>query len=274
VQGEQLGLRLMLGRAAVLGRPIAHSRSPALHRAAYAALGLDWTYDAIECEESALSAVLAARADWAGFSCTMPLKRRALALASSASPVASAARAANTLLPDGAGGWRAENTDVSGILDALAEHRVTATTVTVLGAGGTAQAAVVALARLGLTSCRVLVREPARSGELAETAAAVGVTVQIGTLSTDDRGFAADLIISALPPGAADPLAAANWRAGQAVLDVVYAPWPTSLASAAAARGARIVPGSALLRHQAARQVELMTGRPAPLAAMRAVLGP
>jgi shikimate 5-dehydrogenase len=204
----------------------------------------------------------------------MPLKRRALALASSASPVAKAARAANTLLPDGAGGWRAENTDVSGILDALAEHRVAPAAVTVLGAGGTAQAAVVALARLGLARCRLLVREPARTGELAETAAAAGVAVEIGMLSTDDHGFAADLVISALPPGAADPLAAADWRAGQAVLDVVYAPWPTPLATAAAARGARIVPGSALLLHQAARQVELMTGRTAPLAAMRAALGP
>ena len=80
----------MLGRAAVLGRPIAHSRSPALHRAAYAALGLDWSYEAIECDEDALPGVLAVRVDWAGFSCTMPLKRRALAMASSASPVASA----------------------------------------------------------------------------------------------------------------------------------------------------------------------------------------
>jgi shikimate dehydrogenase len=274
VQGEQLGLRLMLGRAAVLGRPIGHSRSPALHRAAYAALGLDWTYEAIECDEGALPGVLAARADWAGFSCTMPLKRRALALASSASPLAEATRAANTLLPDGAGGWRAENTDVSGILDALAEHGVAPAAVTVLGAGGTAQAAVVALPRLGLTRCRVLVRARARAVELAETAAAVGVAVEIGTLSTDDQGFAADLVISALPPGAADPLAAAEWHAGQAVLDVVYAPWPTPLAAAAAARGAQVIPGSALLLHQAAHQVELMTGRTAPLAAMRAGLGP
>jgi shikimate dehydrogenase len=274
VQGEQLGLRLMLGRAAVLGRPIGHSRSPALHRAAYAALGLDWTYEAIDCDEGALSTVLAARADWAGFSCTMPLKRRALAVASSASPVASAAHAANTLLPDGAGAWRAENTDVAGILDALAEHRVAATTVTVLGAGGTAQAALVALARLGLTSCRVLVREPTRTRQLTETAASVGVSLETGTLSPNDRGFAADLVISTLPAGAADPLAAANWRPDQALLDVVYAPWPTPLAAAAAERGAQIVPGSALLLHQAARQVELMTGRPAPLAAMRAVLGP
>lgn len=263
----------MLGRAAVLGRPIAHSRSPALHRAAYAALGLDWTYEAIECDEVALPGVLAVRPDWAGFSCTMPLKRRALALASSASPLASAARAANTLLPDGAGGWRGENTDVSGILDVLAEHRVVPATVTVLGAGGTAQAAIVALAQLGLTSCRVLVREPARTGDLAETAASLRVGVEIGTLSPDDPGLAADLIISALPPGAADRLAAADWRAGQAVLDVVYAPWPTPLAAAVAERGARILPGSALLLHQAARQVELMTGRPAPLAAMRAGLG-
>lgn len=262
----------MLGRAAVLGRPIAHSRSPVLHRAAYAALGLGWTYEAIECDEAALSSVLTARADWVGFSCTMPLKRQALALASSASSIASAARAANTLLPDGDGGWRADNTDVLGILDALAEHDVAPETVTVLGAGGTAQAALVALARLGLSRCHVLVRDPTRTRQLTETAATVGVRVEVGSLSALGPALAADLVISTLPAGAADSLAAANWRPGQVLLDVVYAPWPTQLAAGATARGAQIVPGSALLLHQAARQVELMTGRPAPLAAMRTVV--
>jgi len=134
--------------AAVLGRPIAHSLSPVLHRAAYAALGLGWSYDAIDCGADDLRAVLDARPDWAGFSCTMPLKHAVLDVADEVSDAARQVGAGNTLIPRAGGGWRAENTDVHGIvaaLDGLAFARCT-----VLGAGGTAQAALVALARLGI----------------------------------------------------------------------------------------------------------------------------
>ena len=96
-------------RAAVLGRPIAHSLSPVLHRAAYAELGLDWTYTAIDCGVDELPGVLAERADWAGFSCTMPLKRALLTIADEIRPVARAVRAANTLLPRPDGGWIADD---------------------------------------------------------------------------------------------------------------------------------------------------------------------
>lgn len=258
-------------RAAVLGRPVAHSLSPVLHRAAYAALGLDWRYEAIDCGAEELRQVLEARADWAGFSCTMPLKRVALELASEIRPQAAAVGSANTLLP-GAGGWIAESTDVDGVSRALRERHVEPASVTVVGAGGTAQAVLVALRGLGVERCAVLVRDPARAGELLATGRRCAVEVELGTLSPAAEELGAELIVSTLPPGAADPLAAREWSAAQAVLDVVYTPWPTPLAAAVDAAGGTVVSGALMLLHQAARQVELMTGRPAPLAAMREAL--
>jgi shikimate dehydrogenase len=259
------------GKAGVLGRPIAHSLSPVLHRAGYAALGLDWTYDTIDCGVAELPAVLAARADWAGFSATMPLKHALLDVAAAVRPLAAAVGAANTLLPD-VTGWIADNTDVGGIVAALREHAVTPSTVTVLGAGGTAQAVLAALRDLGVDTCNVLVREPARAAALRATAERLGVNVHVGTLGAAATGLAASLVVSTLPPGAADPFAARAWTAQQAVLDVVYTPWPTPLAAAAAAAGATVVSGALMLLHQAALQLELMTGQDAPVDAMRAAL--
>ena len=259
-------------RAAVLGHPIAHSLSPVLHRAAYAALGLPWTYDAIDCDVPYLTDVLDERRDWAGFSLTMPLKRAALTVADEVSPRAQAVGAANTLLPRADGVWSAHNTDVDGIRTVLQEAGVRPERVTVLGAGGTAQATVAALADLGIGACVVVVRNPGRTAEVRATAQAVHVTIDVAQLSVDAPELAADLVVSTLPPGAADRLTDAPWRAGQTVLDVVYDPWPTALASAAAAGGARVFGGARMLLHQAAAQVELMTGLAAPVEAMRVAL--
>ncbi|HET6208809.1 MAG TPA: hypothetical protein VFD94_00425, partial [Jatrophihabitans sp.] len=165
--------------AAVLGSPVEHSLSPVLHRAAYAALGLTgWTYRAIECTEGRLADLLAGvEAGVAGFSCTMPLKRRLLELADTASVEATAIGAGNTLLPR-AGGWHAENTDSDGIRRALAERDVPAGgQVLLLGAGGTAQAALAALdpgARV-----TALVRDPARAESLRQAADRLGVPVTV-----------------------------------------------------------------------------------------------
>ncbi|HVU91070.1 MAG TPA: hypothetical protein VHC23_02480, partial [Jatrophihabitans sp.] len=138
----------MADRAAVLGRPVAHSMSPVLHRAAYAELGLTgWTYEAIDCGPQDLPRVLAERADWAGFSATMPLKHAVLDVAAQVRPIAATVGSANTLLR-GPDGWIADNTDVAGIVAALAEHSVAPSSVTVLGAGGTAQAMLAALLAL------------------------------------------------------------------------------------------------------------------------------
>jgi shikimate dehydrogenase len=286
--GEQAG-RL----AAVLGKPIGHSLSPLLHRAAYAALGLaGWRYSAIECAEDELSRVLAEHPDAAGFSCTMPLKRAALRVAGTAGPVATAIGAANTLLPTPAG-WHAENTDWIGIRESLLERGIRPRRAIVLGAGGTAQAALAALAPAATTeppAVTVLVREPARATELLATAERLAVPVRLGRFDDDRRAAErraddrlaadrlaepgpADLLICTLPAGAVDPLIPSlPLGPACAVLDVVYAGWPTPLAVAALDAGAPVISGASLLLHQAARQVELMTGRAAPVEAMRAAM--
>jgi shikimate dehydrogenase len=258
-------------RAAVLGSPVAHSLSPVLHTAAYAALGLEgWTYDRRECTEDALPALVAGLGpEWAGLSLTMPLKRVALDVADEASPLAVATGAANTLVLGDV--VRAENTDVAGIVAAL--HGATGRRAVVLGAGGTAQAALAALRELGFDDVAVLVRSAARAGELRAAAQRLGVAPAVDAALADPaRAEAAladaDVVVSTLPAGAADALTA---RA-PVVLDVVYAPWPTPFAAAAEAQGARVVSGLEMLLHQAVAQVELMTGHPGPVDAMRAAL--
>lgn len=261
----------MANRAAVLGRPVAHSLSPVLHRAAYAALGLAWTYEAIECGVADLPDVLAARSDWAGFSATMPLKHALLDVADEVRPVAAVVGAANTLLP-GPRGWIADNTDVAGVVAALAEHAVAPSSVTVLGGGGTAQAVLAALLASGIERCTVLVRDRARAGALLATAERLGLTVSLEPLAAAAPALEADLVASTLPPGAADTLAERVWRPEQTVFDVVYSPWPTPLAEAALRGGGKVISGALMLLHQAAAQVSLMTGQDAPVAAMRAAL--
>ncbi len=263
-------------KAAVLGSPIAHSLSPALHRAAYAGLGLDdWTYEAIECGEAALADFVGSRGpEWAGLSLTMPLKRTVLPLLDHVDPLAAATGGANTVVfrPDGRYGY---NTDVQGIVDALAEAGAPAPgSVTIVGAGATACSALAALPELGAAGADIVVRDPARATDLLAAAERLHLRVRLlpftGLIAADS---VPDLLISTVPAGATDSYSErirATAQAPVAVLDVVYAPWPTPLARAASAAGALVASGFAMLLHQAAVQVELMTGKPAPLDAMRA----
>lgn len=259
-------------RAAVLGSPIAHSLSPVLHTAAYAALGLDdWIYTAIECDEAGLPALLAScDRQWAGLSLTMPLKRAVLPLLDRTEPLATEVGGANTVVFEG-GERHGYNTDVPGMVAALAEAGVTSpASATILGAGATACAALAALRETGLRSAVVLVRDRARAGDLLTAAARLGMAVDLRPFGEEVRD--GDLLVSTVPAGAADFYAERSGleRPAPAVLDVVYAPWPTPLAQAAAKSGAVVVSGFDLLLHQAARQVELMTGiKPAPLDPMR-----
>ncbi|WP_232663323.1 shikimate dehydrogenase [Pseudonocardia sp. TRM90224] len=263
--------------AAVLGSPVAHSLSPVLHTVAYRALGLDgWSYTAHECDENGLAGFVEALGpEWAGLSLTMPLKRVALDVATDVTPLAAAIGAANTLvLRDGR--RTAHNTDVAGIVQALREAGfVRGDRAVVLGAGGTAQAALAALRELGVGEVEVLVRSVARAGELLAAAVRLGVEPAVHeTLADPARTSAAvhgaDVVISTLPAGGADHLTGAGQ--GSVVFDVVYAPWPTPFAANAAAMGARVVSGLDMLLHQAVAQVQLMTGRPGPLEPMRAAL--
>ncbi|MBA2416662.1 MAG: shikimate dehydrogenase [Geodermatophilaceae bacterium] len=268
----------MSRRAAVLGSPVAHSLSPVLHRAAYTALGLhDWRYDLVDCDEAALPAFVDGLGpEWVGLSLTMPLKRVALEVADEVSDVTTGIGAANTLVFTGAGDRlhrRAENTDVLGITAALVEAGLDRVrNAVILGAGGTAQSALAALRELGESEPTVLVRDPARTTDLRKAADRMGVRPTIRGGLPEVSLPKADLVLSTLPSGAADSMAAGPWGAGAVVLDVVYAPWPTPFAVAAAAAGCRVVSGLAVLLHQAVAQVELMTGHRAPVEAMRAAL--
>ena len=250
-------------RAAVLGSPIAHSLSPALHRAAYRWLGLDWSYQAVECTESELAALLdrcSAEGDWAGLSLTMPLKTAALGLVDTVDRVAELTSAVNTVV-FAAGRRDGANTDVPGLVAALAERGVLAPrSVAVLGGGATARSAVAALAELGVAEATAYVRRPEASADLAETGRRCGVTVRLAPWAEAAGGLGADLVISTAPAGAADPLADAVPDRPAALMDVVYRPWPTRLAQAWSDAGGVVVGGLDLLVHQAALQVRAMTG--------------
>ena len=261
-------------RAAVLGFPVAHSLSPDLHAAAYAALGLDgWSYGRIECRENELDDLVAGLGpEWIGLSLTMPLKRVTLQVADRVTDLAAAVGAANTLVA-GPSGWLADNTDVAGIIGALRESGVEKVErALVLGAGGTAQAALAALRELGEPAPTVLVRDTSRTAELQATAERLGVRPVISGGLLDATFAPVDVVISTLPPGAAEALLPQPWLGRPVLLDVLYAPWPTALAGSAFAAGCRVVGGLPVLLHQAAAQVELMTGKPAPVAAMRDAL--
>ncbi|MEV5879382.1 shikimate dehydrogenase [Streptomyces sp. NPDC052101] len=258
---------------AILGSPIAQALSPVLHRTAYAALQLNWSYGAIDCTPDRLPSFLATLDDtWAGLSLTMPLKRTVVPLLDEASATVRAAGTANTVIVRG-GRLLGENTDTYGMLQALRDAGVTrAESACVLGTGATATTTLAVLHTLGCTEATVIAREPARIRELESTAERIGLAVRIRPWMETARHLTADLVVSALPPGAADNLAPA-WPSAvrNTLLDVVYKPWPTPLADAARHAGTTVIGGLPMLLHQAARQVELQTGcTPAPIAAMRA----
>jgi len=262
-------------RAAVLGSPVAHSLSPVLHLAAYRALGLEsWAYEAIECDEQRLPGLLGSLGqDWAGLSLTMPLKRAVLPLLDLAQPLVTRVGAANTVLLRGSRRV-GHNTDVPGIARAMRGAGVTPEgNVVVIGAGGTACAAVAALRDTVTGEVTVAVRAPDRAQWLLEVASRFRVQVRLTELGDGLASQPWELLISTVPGHAADPLAeqlALGAISAKAVFDVVYDPWPTALAAAAAASGATVISGYELLVQQAVGQVELMTGHRAPVEQMRA----
>lgn len=280
-------------RAAVIGHPVGHSLSPVLHRAAYDELGLPHTYDAIDVPDGGAPEMLASLdAGWLGLSVTMPHKHAVLAAADTADPLATVVGAANTVLVTGSGSSRvlvAANTDVHGAAQALRETRAaaaggevpTARTAVVLGAGGTAAAVLAALAELGVTTPVVCVRSQARAAGLLQAAHRMGVDVTLRRFDAAAPLIAdADLVVQTAVAGAADPVAAElttlldgrRLRPEQTLLDAIYDPWPTDLAAAWSGAGGAVAPGWLMLLHQAAEQVRLMTGQPAPVGAMRDAL--
>jgi len=261
----------------VLGKPIAHSRSPQLHLAAYRALGLDgWTYERIECGADELAGVVGGFGpEWVGVSVTMPGKFAALAFADERTERAERVGSANTLVRTPTG-WRADNTDVDGVAGALGElPGGVSGPALVCGSGGTAPAAVLGLAELGVTDLTVVARDAAKAARLVDLGAASGITTrfcELGGPELADRVAAAQVLVSTIPADAAARYAGA-FAAIPVLLDAVYDPWPTPLAAAVATAGGRVVNGVQMLLHQAFSQVELFTGLPAPRGAMRAALG-
>jgi shikimate dehydrogenase len=262
-------------RAAVLGSPIAHSLSPVLHSAAYAELGLTgWTYEAIECTEQEFGAWFGGLGpQWRGLSLTMPLKRVVLPMLSRISPLARAVSAVNTVTWDGDRLPVGDNTDVHGIVEALRSAGVEAvSSACILGAGATASSAIAALAELGCQEVVVQARASAGNAQVFEVADRLGVHATAGGLDQVKVALEAEVVVATLPAGAA-----ADWsqtlpaaRPAGVLLDVTYHPWPTVPAATWTAAGGIAVGGFEMLLHQAGAQFTLMTGRPAPIEAMRA----
>lgn len=268
-------------RAAVLGHPVAHSLSPVLHRAAYAALGLDdWRYDPVDVTEDDLAGFVGGLdASWAGLSLTMPLKQTVLPLLDHVEPLAGVVGAVNTVLVQPARGTpvlTGANTDVHGLVAALGEALVLDApaprrTAAVLGGGATAASTLAALAQLGCSTPVVYVRSLARSGALMRAAHRMGVEPRYALLDGAAREVpAADVVVSTLPPRAADGLAVEldGVQVEGVLLDVAYDPRPTALSVAWQRSGGAVVGGERMLLHQAVEQVRLMTGLAGPVAAM------
>lgn len=254
--------------AGVVGSPIDHSLSPVIHRAAYRALGLDWTYEAIEQSEESFPGFLGALDHtWRGLSVTMPLKEVALAAADVRSDLSCRVGAANTLI-HGADGWFAENTDVAGMVSALSAVNVeSCQRVTIMGGGATARSSFAAVMQMGACDVTVCVRRPEAGRAFAEWAQQWDASVAVASMEPAWELAAADVVIAAVPFDAASSWAAV--AGSGALMDVSYHPWPTVLS--AAWRGP-VANGRDLLLWQAVEQVRLMTGMPAPVDAMRAAL--
>jgi shikimate dehydrogenase len=262
----------VLNRAAVLGSPIAHSLSPALHTAGYRALALDdWEYTRADVAESELVGFVSALGpQWRGLSLTRPLKEVAFAVATSVSDVARDTGSINTLLRRPDGGWDADNTDVVGVLGALADAGVTrAEHPVVVGSGATARSVVAAYVAMGAMRVVFMVRGAIRAATLAQAEAA-GLDVTRRDLG--DWPERVDVVVCTVPGDRSEAAETLPQGCG-VVLDVVYGT-PSAFTRVAPGRGYAVAPGVSMLLHQAAEQFRLMTGRPAPLAAMRAALGP
>lgn len=255
--------------AAVLGSPIEHSLSPVLHRAAYEALGLDCTYEAIEMTPEGLPGFLTSLdTDWIGLSLTMPLKECVQPLLSEVDDLARLTTAVNTVYRSGSG-WVGANTDVYGIQRSLAEVDVTSPVrARLLGAGATARSAVVAMNALGVRSVVVCARRPEQARDVARLAESLGMDSQVSGL--EPVAVTEDILVSVLPGDAAHDWSTVSIDRNCALLDASYHPWPSALARAWP--NASVASGRDMLLWQATRQVSLMTGQPAPVDAMREAL--
>lgn len=267
----------------IIGWPVAHSLSPAMHNAAFAALGLDMAYVALPVPPRRVGPAVEGLAalGFRGVNVTMPHKAAVLPHLDTASDDARLISAVNTIVIDHNGALAGHNTDVGGFVAALREvvpETLDGAGVLLVGAGGAARAAALGLARLGVARCTVVVRRPAQGEELARMLAPAAPRLRFAVVALDELDGAAvrgaDIVVNATPLGMDESLKVPgvlvdNIRRDHIVYDVVYGQRPTTSLARARAQGARAIDGSAMLAWQAALAFELWTGRAAPLEVMR-----
>ena len=269
--------------AAVIGSPIAHSLSPVIHRAAWQQLGIDgWEYRRAEVTEESLPTFIGQLDEsFRGLSVTMPCKQAVMPLLDAIDPLASAVGAVNTVVPS-AGMLAGFNTDVTGIASAIRRACSRSgvpvpSSALVLGARATASSALAALGELGITTTTVAARRFGGPGSVISAASRLGVSVE-QVMWSDVSAVAsaaarADVLISTLPAGVADPIASRLApREGQILLDVIYSPRDTALRTTFEKAGGVVAEGTDMLVYQGAAQVQLMTGRSPDPAVMRHAL--
>ena len=249
-------------KCAVLGSPIAHSKSPQLHLAGYAFLGLDWSYERIELAKTSLSAFVS-KLDktWAGLSLTMPLKEEALDLADEVDVLARRVGGANTLVRDGER-WRAFNTDVLGFSQ-IFKKQSRLGNVSILGGGATARAALAALEPFDV-QVSVYLRSSHRIASIKSAFGESSGRLVIKDWKERTDSLVDPLLISTTPDGASDDLAEVSGAASSGArtemfVDALYGNWPTPLARALSERGCQVLSGKTLLVYQAVEQIRLMT---------------
>lgn len=265
----------------VLGSPISHSRSPALHRAAIAALGIDAHYRATDVSAAELPQFIESLdSTWDGLSLTMPLKQTIRPLLVDECPISALTGAVNTVVR-GQDGWEGLNTDVWGATTAIRQHGgTTFRRAILLGAGATASSLVVALRDLGVESLVIVARDPSRTAEARELAQRLGMDAHTAVFgqSLDSS----DIVVSSLPSDAVLTSDAIECLDAELLFDVVYEPWPSALGKEWAARGLESISGLHMLLWQAVRQARVFYGEsvdePLPdeelvVTAMRAAVG-
>ncbi len=241
-------------KAAVLGSPISHSLSPLIHRKAYEILGLEGDYSAIEIDLKGFPNFFerASSENWNGFSLTMPLKEAPFEMISDIDPISTRIRSVNTLIQSG-GHWRALSTDFLAFKSLINLSK--GSQVAIIGGGGTARAAIGALE--GHDTCvDVMIRSKAREDSLS--IAAGDLELNFLPLSGDLEKY--DFVVSTVPKGVMDPFAPTISNTNGALLECLYAPWPTQLAKKWQELGGEVISGIDLLVEQALHQINLMTG--------------
>ena len=270
--------------AAVIGDPVRHSRSPAIHNAAFAAAGIDWVFTAFEVPAGKGAKALDAMRvlGLAGMSVTMPLKAEVAAAADTVDGEVEILAAANCIVPLGDGRLRAANTDAAGFVAGLhADAGVSpqGLRVVLMGGGGAARAVAWGLAEAGAADVAVINRTQARAEAAASIANAASRARLPGRVGTMDDIAAADVVVNATSVGmGADssmPCDPRLLRPGQVAVDLVYEPTETAWLAALRQRGVEAHNGLSMLVHQAAAAFELWTGTQAPVEVMRrAAIGP